>query len=56
MDSSTTGCAQPDGSAITVRARSMVGLLPVFAAVELDPSLWAAIADVSRTGALVHRA
>ena len=29
-----------DGSAITVRARSMVGLLPVFAAVELDPSLW----------------
>jgi hypothetical protein len=29
-----------DGSAITVRARSMVGLLPVFAAVELDASLW----------------
>jgi hypothetical protein len=29
-----------DGSSITVRARSMVGLLPVFAAVELDPSLW----------------
>ena len=29
-----------DGSTITVRARSMVGLLPVFAAVELDPSLW----------------
>jgi hypothetical protein len=29
-----------DGSAITVRARSMVGLLPVFAAVELDPALW----------------
>jgi hypothetical protein len=31
---------KPDGSAITVRARSMVGLLPVFAAVELDASLW----------------
>jgi hypothetical protein len=29
-----------DGSTITVRARSMVGLLPVFAAVELDASLW----------------
>ena len=29
-----------DGSAIKVRARSMVGLLPVFAAVGLDPSLW----------------
>ena len=29
-----------DGSAVTVRARSMVGLLPVFAAVELDVSLW----------------
>ena len=43
-----------DGSAIRVRARSMVGLLPVFAAVGLDPSLWAAIAHVSGTGALVH--
>ena len=29
-----------DGTAFTVRARSMVGLLPVFAAVELDVSLW----------------
>jgi hypothetical protein len=29
-----------DGSSITVRARSMVGLLPVFAAVEPDASLW----------------
>jgi hypothetical protein len=29
-----------DGSAVIVRARSMVGLLPVFAAVGLDPSLW----------------
>ena len=31
---------RPDGSAVTVRARSMVGLLPVFAAVGLDSSLW----------------
>jgi hypothetical protein len=31
---------RPDGSAVTVRARSMVGLLPVFAAVDLDASLW----------------
>jgi hypothetical protein len=29
-----------DGSTFTVRARSMVGLLPIFAAVQLDPSLW----------------
>ena len=29
-----------DGSSLTVRARSMVGLLPAFAAVELDASLW----------------
>jgi hypothetical protein len=29
-----------DGSAFTVRARSMVGLLPIFAAVQLDSSLW----------------
>jgi hypothetical protein len=29
-----------DGSIFTVRARSMVGLLPVFAAVELDAALW----------------
>ena len=32
---------RPDGSMVAVRARSMVGLLPVFAAVELDPALWA---------------
>jgi hypothetical protein len=31
---------KPDGSAFRVRARSMVGLLPVFAAVQLDASLW----------------
>ena len=31
---------KPDGSTLPVRARSMVGLLPLFAAVELDASLW----------------
>ena len=31
---------KPDGSTFTVRARSMVGLLPLFAAVELSASLW----------------
>jgi hypothetical protein len=35
----------PDGSAIRVRARSMVGLLPLFAAVKLDASLWERLAD-----------
>jgi hypothetical protein len=29
-----------DGTVLTVRARSMVGLLPVFAAVEVNASLW----------------
>ena len=31
---------QKDGTELTVRARSMVGLLPVFAAVSLDPGVW----------------
>jgi hypothetical protein len=31
---------KPDGTAFTVRARSVVGLLPAFAAVQLDASLW----------------
>ncbi len=31
---------KPDGSTIPVRARSVVGLLPIFAAVELNESLW----------------
>ena len=31
---------KPDGSTLTVRARSMVGLLPIFAAVELSAPLW----------------
>jgi len=31
---------KPDGSTVVVRARSMVGLLPLFAAVELPASLW----------------
>jgi len=30
----------PDGSTVPLRARSMVGLLPIFAAVELNASLW----------------
>ena len=45
----------PDGSTLTVRARSMVGLLPVFAAVEMNASLWDA-SPLSRAGPLVHRA
>jgi hypothetical protein len=35
----------PDGSALTVRARSMVGLLPLFAAVEVKASLWESLPD-----------
>jgi hypothetical protein len=35
----------PDGSAKTVRARSMVGLLPLFAAVEVKASLWESLPD-----------
>jgi hypothetical protein len=31
---------KPDGAALTIRSRSMVGLLPIFAAVELPASLW----------------
>jgi hypothetical protein len=31
---------KPDGTLLTVRARSMVGLLPLFAGVELSASLW----------------
>ena len=31
---------KPDGTVLTVRSRSMVGLLPIFAAVQLDASLW----------------
>jgi hypothetical protein len=31
---------KPDGSTLPLRARSMVGLLPIFAAVELSASLW----------------
>jgi len=30
----------PDGSTVPLRARSMVGLLPIFAAVELSTTLW----------------
>jgi hypothetical protein len=35
----------PDGSAKTVRARSMVGLLPLFAAVEVKAALWESLPD-----------
>jgi len=31
---------KPDGQVVTIRARSMVGLLPIFAAVRISPSLW----------------
>jgi hypothetical protein len=36
----------PDGSTLPLRARSMVGLLPLFTAVELDPSLWEGLSYV----------
>ena len=35
----------PDGSVLPVRARSMVGLLPLFAAVQLDASLWERLSE-----------
>ena len=35
----------PDGAIIPVRARSMVGLLPLFAAVKLDAALWERLPD-----------
>ncbi len=44
-----------DGTAFTVRARSMVGLLPVFAAVELDVSLWERLPMFRTPRALVRR-
>ncbi len=44
-----------DGSTFTVRARSMVGLLPIFAAVQLDAVAMATTADVPQARALVHR-
>jgi hypothetical protein len=31
---------KPDGQVFTIRARSMVGLLPIFAAVQISASLW----------------
>ena len=31
---------KPDGTELTIRSRSMVGLLPIFAAVEVQASLW----------------
>ena len=38
----------PDGTAKPLRARSMVGLLPIFAAVELSESLWNQLSDFRR--------
>jgi hypothetical protein len=35
----------PDGRAIPLKARSMVGLLPLFAAVRIDEALWEALPD-----------
>ena len=35
----------PDGRSVPLRARSMVGLLPLFAAVKIDESLWAELHD-----------
>jgi hypothetical protein len=36
---------KPDGSSMVVRARSMVGLLPIFAAVRVPPELWEGLPD-----------
>ena len=36
---------RPDGSIVPLRARSMVGLLPLFAAVKLNGSLWERLPD-----------
>jgi hypothetical protein len=38
----------PDGTSCPVRARSAVGILPLFAAVELSPSLWDGLPDFQR--------
>jgi hypothetical protein len=38
----------PDGSTMPLRARSMVGLLPIFAAVRIDPALWENLPDFRR--------
>jgi hypothetical protein len=39
---------KPDGSVIPLRVRSMVGLLPAFAAVELDAALWERLPNFRR--------
>ncbi len=36
---------KPDGQIVTIRARSMVGLLPIFAAVQINASLWERLAS-----------
>ncbi len=47
----------PDGSSTPLRARSMVGLLPIFAAVRIDQSLWQNLPDFRRRAGwfLQHR-
>ena len=45
----------PDGSTVPLRARSMVGLLPIFAAVELERVAVGAAARLPQAGQLVHR-
>ena len=47
----------PDGSSKPLRARSMVGLLPIFAAVRIDQSLWENLPDFRRRAGwfLQHR-
>ncbi|MFO1392384.1 MAG: hypothetical protein U1F09_01290 [Steroidobacteraceae bacterium] len=36
---------KPDGTTVPLRARSMVGLLPLFAAVRINPRLWEQLSD-----------
>ena len=47
----------PNGSSTPLRARSMVGLLPIFAAVRIDQSLWENLPDFRRRAGwfLQHR-
>ena len=46
---------KPDGSTMPLRARSMVGLLPLFAAVQLSATLWERLSYFRGTSQLVHR-
>ncbi|HTO09131.1 MAG TPA: glucosidase, partial [Myxococcota bacterium] len=42
---------RPDGSVVPLRARSMVGLLPLFAAVRAESALWRALPDFTQRAA-----